>query len=118
MDYYKFVRSIKIVDNSCYIYDRQVNWHNKYGLSFREVMDYLDVFINRYDQLPVKSVKLPGFVFSFMKRMILTSEKSIRIKWTVAKPVLRYKKCLLPYKGLGYRLKFYLVKALSNVVNV
>ena len=118
MDYYKFVKSIQLVDNSCYIYDRQDNWHNKYGLSFCEAMDYLDVFMNRYDQLPVKSVKLSGFVFSFIKRVILTSEKSIRIRWALAKPVLRYKKCQLPYKGVAYKLKFYLAKALSNVVNV
>ena len=35
MDFYKYAQSIRIMNNSCYIYNRQDDWDNKYCLSCR-----------------------------------------------------------------------------------
>ena len=39
-------------------------------------------------------------------------------KWTLSKPVLRYKEKMLPVKGVKYRVKYHLSKAISVFVNV
>ena len=66
MNYYQFVQSLQIVGNSCYVYDRQDNWGNKYCLTWSEANDYLNVFMDKYDVLPFESVELLGFMFSFV----------------------------------------------------
>ena len=118
MDYYKYARSIRIVGNSCYIYNRQDNWNNKYCLSWEEAVGYLDVFMDRYDSLPCESMPLLGFMFTFVQKMMNPDESRKIFKWATAKPVLRYKKKQLPYKGIKYRIKYYFAKAISVLANV
>ena len=117
MDYYKYVESIRIVGNSCYIYNRQENWGNKYCLTLREAISYLDTFMDKYDALPVESMELLGFMFTFIKNKIKIDGFREEFRWTVAKPVLRYKKRQLPYKGMKYRMKYRLAKFASFFVN-
>lgn len=117
LDYYKFIETIQIMDNSCYIYNRQDNWDNKYCLSWSEANGYLNVFMDRYDSLPCESMKLLGFMFTFIQKMIKIDETHWSLKWATAKPVLRYKKKQLPYKGLQYRVKYYFAKVISIMVN-
>lgn len=118
LDYYKYIETIQIMGNSCYIYDRQDNWDNKYCLSWVEAMDYLDAFMDRYDSLPCESMSLLGFMFSFIQKMMHPDESRKTLKWATAKPVLRYKKKQLPYKGVKYRIKYHFAKAMSVFSNV
>jgi len=117
VDYYRFVKSIQIMGGSCYIYNRQENWDNKYSLSFCEAIGYLDAFMDRYDLLPFESIKLLGFMFTFFKMRIDMGTPHVGLKWVVSKPVLRYKKKQLPYRGMKFRAKYYLSKLVSVFVN-
>lgn len=118
MDYYKYAKSICIVGNSCYIYNRQDNWNNKYCLSWDDAEGYLSAFMDRYDSLPCESMPLLGFMFTFIQKMMKPEDAHKTLKWSTAKPILWYKKKQLPYKGLKYRIKYYIVKAISVMTNV
>lgn len=117
MDYYRYVDSIRIMGNSCYIYNRQDNWNNKYCLSFGEAISYLSTFMDKYDALPFKSMSVLPFMFNFIKKMTKIDNLCDELKWVVTKPVLRYKKKQLPYKGVKYRMKYYLEKLVSAFIN-
>ena len=104
--------------NSCYIYNRQDNWNNKYCLSWDDAEGYLSAFMDRYDSLPCESMPLLGFMFTFIQKMMKPKDAHKTLKWSTAKPILRYKKKQLPYKGLKYRIKYYIVKAISVMTNV
>ena len=111
------MESIRIVGNSYYVYNRQDNWHNKYCLTLREAISYLDTFMDKNDALPFDSFDLLGFMFTFIKNRIKINGSYEEFRWAVAKPVLRYKKRQLPYKGMKYRMKYYLAKFASAFVN-
>ena len=117
MDYYKYVNSIQIKGNSCYIYNRQDNWNNKYRLSFGEAITYLSAFMDKYDALPFESMSLLVFMFNFIKKMTKIDDFCDELKWFVTKPVLRYKKKQLPYKGVKYRMKYYMERLVSAFIN-
>ena len=51
MDYYKIAKSIQIMDNSFYKYNRQDNWGDKYLLSWEETESYLKDFWKKYEAL-------------------------------------------------------------------
>ena len=117
MDYYKYAKSIQIMGNSCYIYNRQENWDNKYSLSWSEGIGYLNDFMDRYDSLPCESLALIGFIFTFIQKLLKADEPHMDRKWAMAKPVLRYKKKQLPHKGIRFRIKYYIAKAASDIAN-
>ncbi len=108
MDYYRYARTIQIMDNSCYKYNRQENWESKYMMSWEEVEAYLGSFIDKYKMLPFESQKLLNFMFSFYYGRIKKDEKRIGLKWNSSEPVLCYKKTQLPSRGMRYRIKYYL----------
>lgn len=118
MNYYQFAKSLQIMGDSCYVYDRQEAWENKYCLTWREANDYLDAFMDRYDALPFESMALLGFMFNFVYSKIKKEELPNSWKWALAKPVLRYKEKMLPIKEEMYRAKYHLSKALSFFANV
>lgn len=118
MDYYRFARSIRIMDNSCYIYNRQDNWGAKYCLSFNEAIEYLDVYMDKYELLPCESMKLLTFMFSFIQKRIMIGDNNVSTKWALSKPVLRYKKKQLPNRGIKFKLKYYLSIVVAAFVNV
>lgn len=113
MDYYRYAKSIRIMDNSCYIYNRQTDWNNKYCLSWDEAIAYLDAFMDRYDLLPCESMTLLDFMFSFIRKKMKHEDVQKTYKWFIAKPVLRYKKKQIPYYGIKFRIKYYLAKTVS-----
>ena len=108
MDYYRYVRTIQIMDNSCYKYNRQENWDGKYMMSWKEVETYLVSFVEKYKMLPVESLQLLNFMFGFFKGRIKNDEKYINLKWNLSPPVLYYKKTQLSSKDMKYRIKYYL----------
>ena len=113
MDYYRCVNSIRVMANSCYIYNRQDDWNDKYCLSFVEAQDYLNEFMDRYDSLPCGSSRLLGVMFTFIPARIRKEERPSNLKWALSRIVLRYKKAQLPYKGMRYRVKYFMAKAMS-----
>lgn len=108
MDYYKYARTIQIMDNSCYKYNRQENWESKYLMSCKEVESYLASFVEKYKMLPVESRQLLNFMFGFFKGRIKNDEKHVGLKWNLSKPVLYYKKTQLPSRSTKYRIKYYM----------
>ena len=117
MDYYKYVYTISVLATSCYEYNRQDNWENKYCLSMVEAHDYLNVFMDKYDPLQCNSPKLLSFMFGFIPARIKKEENAGGYRWSLSEPMLRYRKAMLPYKGLKYRLKYYLAKKISLFVH-
>lgn len=118
MDYYKYASSIQIMDNSCYKYNRQENWDDKYVLSWKEAEEYLNVFMDKYDTLELEAPRLLSFMFSFIQKRIKKDEKQLGRKWALSEPVLRYKKIRLPNEGIVYRLKYIVCRLLSVIVHV
>lgn len=117
MDYYRFARSIQIMDNSCYIYNQRENWEGKYKLSWKEVDAYLESFVEKYKMLHIESQLLLVFMFNFFKERIKDDEKHVGLKWSLSTPVLFYKKTQLPNRGFSYRAKYYLARVASSVIN-
>lgn len=116
MDYYKYAKSIQIMDNSYYKYNRQENWGGKYSLSWEETESYLKVFWKKYEALSIDSPRLLSFVFSFFFKRTMNNEKPLNYKWKLSEPVLCYKKTLLPVKSLSFKVRFYLAKMLSLII--
>lgn len=116
MDCYRFIRTIQIMDNSCYKYNQQENWENKYKLSWKEVEAYLESFVEKYEMLPVESQRLLDFMFPFFKARIKDDEKFVGLKWNLSMPVLYYKKTQLPNRDWVYRIKYYVSIIPSNIM--
>lgn len=108
MDYYKYARTIQIMDNSCYKYNRHENWEGKYLMSWKEVESYLVSFVEKYNMLHIESQQLLNFMFGFFNDRIKDDEKFLCLKWNLSKPVLFYKKTRLSSKGVSYKIKYYL----------
>jgi len=117
MDYYKFAKSIQIMDNSFYKYNRQDNWGDKYSLSWKETESYLKDFWKKYEALSIDSPRLLAFVFSFFYGQTMDKGKPIGYKWKLSKPVLSYKRTLLPHKGLSFWVRYYLARMLSEIIH-
>lgn len=118
LEYFRYATSIHIMDNSCYIYDRQENWGKKYSLSWEEVQEYLTAFWQRYDALHINSPKLVSFVFAFFRNKISPDEPFLNIKWALSEPVLRLKESRLSQKGTLGRIKHLIVKTIARIVHV
>ena len=118
LDYFKFARSIQILDTSCYIYDRQDDWGKKYALSWETVQNYLNAFWQRYDALRIDAPKLVSFVFAFFKNKIDPNEPALSVKWVLSAPVLRYKKDRLFQKGLIGKIKYFILRILALFIHV
>ena len=118
LDYFKFATSLRIMDNSCYIYNRQENWEKKYTLSWNEVQDYLTAFWKRYDALNIRSPKLVSFVFAFFRSKISPDGPFLNIKWALSEPVLRLKESRLPQKGIWGRIKYHILKSVARIIHV
>lgn len=116
MNYYKYCNSIDILDGACYRYNQQENWEQKYRLSWVETEQYLEAFMNEYEQMHINSPALTSFIFDFFYNTIDEREKGVRRKWALSNPVLRYKKTQLSNRGLKYRIKYYLSIVLSTFV--
>ena len=116
LDYYKYAGSILIMDNSCYIYNRQENWDDKYRLSWSDARAYLCSFMDKYNALPIESPQLLVFMFNFVYKRIKGNGILLRFKWRLSKPVLQYKELSLPTKSKLYQTKFYIAKALSTIL--
>lgn len=117
MDYYKYVDTISVLATSCYEYNQQDDWHNKYCLSRVEAHDYLNTFMDKYDALCCNSPMLLGLMFTFIPERIKKEDNATHLIWSLSKPMMRYKKAMLPYKGMKYRLKYYLAKIISVFIN-
>lgn len=118
LDYFRFAKSIRIMDNSCYIYNRQEDWGKKYTLSWNEVQDYFTAFWLRYDALHIHSPQLVSFIFSFFRSKISSDEPFLNIKWALSQPVLRLKESRLPQKGVLGRIKYYILLAIAHIIHV
>jgi glycosyltransferase involved in cell wall biosynthesis len=118
LDYFRYAASIHIMDNSCYIYNRQENWEKKYTLSWKEVQDYFNAFWQRYDALQIYSPKLVSFVFAFFRSKISSDEPLLSIKWALSEPVLKFKESRLSQKGVFGRIKYHILKAIAHIVHV
>ena len=118
LDYYRYATSIQIMGNSCYIYNRQDNWNDKYNLSWSEANGYLDAFMDRYESLPCESMALLGFMFPFIQKRIKAGESHMALRWALSKPMLRCKKMKLPNRGIKFRMKYYFAKLVSVFVHV
>ena len=113
MEYYKFCSSLQVFGDSFYVYNRQDNWGDKYHLSLAESLDFLNAFWIRYEGLQIESDHLKSFIFSFFGKMTFPKDKMTGIKWSLSDPVLKYKKSMIPQKGLIFRLNYYVKKLLS-----
>lgn len=115
MDYFKCCRSIQVMNNSYYVYNRLNNWETKYVIPWREIDRWLGLFMDRYDALPLKSPEIAstcGFVYNHID----PSEKNVRIRQALSKNVLRYKSIMLENKGWKKRGKYYVLKFISALV--
>ena len=117
MDYYKYVHAIVVLATSCYEYNRQDGWNKKYNLSMVEARAYLNAFMDKYDALHCNSPKLLAFIFNFIHARINKEYKADGLRWSLSKPVLRYKKAMLPFRGTKHLLKYYVAKTLSVFVS-
>ena len=113
MDCYRFCRSIRIQTNSRYVYNVADQWKSKYILPWKDLDRLLGLLMDRYEALPVKS---PGIVstFKFLLYHADPDEEGLRKHQALSKNVLRYKKVFLPDKGWKKKVKYCLLKFLSN----
>ena len=116
MDYYRYSRTIQIMDKSCYIYNRKENWGCKYLMPWEEVEAYLVSFVEKYKLLPMESQQLLDFMFGFFYARIKDDEKHVGLKWNLSLPVLYYKKTQLPNRDWVYRIKYYVSIIPSNIM--
>jgi len=115
MDYFRYCRSIQVINNSYYVYDRPNNWENKYVMPWRETNRWLGLFMDRYDALPLKSPEIAATCSSVFD-YIDSSEKRIRMRKALSKNMLRYKGVFLANKGWKKRAKYYVLRFLSNFI--
>ena len=118
MDYYAYCKSAMILDGARYIYNRQDEWNKKYGLTWKEANNYLSIFMNKYEALPIESQPLLDFMFSFIRRQISINESNVDKKWSLSKPVLKYKKTKLSERGLKFKFNYYVSMVLSFIIHV
>ncbi len=118
LDYFRFAKSIQIMDNSCYIYNRQDCWGKKYALSWEEVRNYWTAFWNKYDALHIDAPKLVSFIFSFFKTKMDSDESVQNVRWALSAPVLRFKKSRLSQKGLIGKIKYSVLRIVALFVHV
>ena len=107
-----------ILDGARYVYNRQDEWNNKYGLTWKEANNYLSIFMNKYEALPIESQPLMDFIFPFIRRQISVNESNVEKKWSLSKPVLKYKKTKLSERGLKFKFKYYVSIVLSFIIHV
>ena len=113
-DYYRYTKSVHILEKSRYVYNKAENWGDKYYLSWQDTEAYLEAFMSKYEALSIDSPRLLQFTFSFYFNMVKNEEKHLGIKWALSEPVLKYRKTLLPQRGFMFKLKYYVSKCVSR----
>lgn len=116
MDYLVQGKSLQVLGGACYRYRRCEDWKRKYNLKWNETQDYLNVFWSHYIAFPVSVPKLPEFVFGFYYAM--TDKEDLARRWALSIPVLKYRRSRFPYKGIKYKLKYYIDRTLACFVHV
>lgn len=116
MDYLTKCHSLQVLDGACYWYRRCENWENKRKLKWQETQAFLKAFWLRYSAFPVRIPKLLDFIFPFF--YFMTERGSFEKKWALSAPVMAYKRTLLPDKGIRFRMKYLICRALSLFIHV
>jgi len=112
MDYYRFCRSIQVLNNSRYYYTLVDQWRLKYILSWKDLDLLLGLLMDRYDALPVKAPEIVS-TFNFVFYHVDPGEKGLRIRQALSKNVLRYKKVFWFNQGWKKKAKYYLLSFFS-----
>ena len=108
MEYYRVCNSLQVLGGSLYIWNRNEDRKSKYGQSWNETEDYLNAFMERYDRLEMEAPQFVSSIFMFFYEA--------KRKWALSEMVLRYKKTLFPYRGFGFKMKYYLAKTTSALI--
>lgn len=113
-DYFRYTKSVHILGNARYVYNKAENWDDKYCLSWQDAEAYLEAFMSKYEALSIESPRLLQFTFSFYFDMVKNEEKHLGIKWALSEPVLKFRKTLLPQRSFMFKLKYYVSKCVSR----
>ena len=117
MDYYRFCRSIQVMNNSRYVYNVADQWDSKYILPWKDIDRLLGLLMDRYDALPVKSPEIVS-TFKFVFYHVDLSEERLRIRQALSRNVLRYRKIFWLNQGWRMKAKYYLLSFFSRIVRL
>lgn len=115
MDYYRYCRSIQVLNNSRYYYNLVDQWRSKYILSWVDLDRLMGLLMDRYDALPVKAPEIVA-TFNFVFYHVDPGEKGLRIRQALSKNVLRYRKVFWLDQGWKKKAKYYLLSFFSSII--
>jgi len=102
-EFLKYCKRINVINTSNYVYNKPLEWRQKYSLSFDDAISFLKLYHLIYKSTPIHCKKQYLFELEVMKSAIGgNNEKSISLQWFLSKPVMNGYKEMYPNSAIFY----------------